>query len=534
VKQSSTNACNSITARRHHTTNGEQKTRNKQNKKRKMTRGGLFWFVLCCVLFAAVVAVFITCLALPHKQSHLESDNAVFSGHAYNSKGLQQSFDQTIDGAFNLSSDARPYAITATRDGPIRPAFVYTNLVPPGGTSAAFVLETFSTARGFVFQVNLPVAVVALQVIDQFYDAGVRQVGIFDKSSQTLLAKASVSKSTDFVVNGFRTHALLPQEQILLTPGVDYVCVGLVQSGDYYEEAENVMYANNLVTFSGLVGSVTSGTLIAPTEFKSGFNTSPFAALQIQQKQIVNDVVWSVTTQLAELPPYFIVDCNVSTDANSVISVTSGYAESVFYESTLILQNDTALPFPPAASEVWYGVFVGAPDIVDVPIETRANNAQVFISANYVTAPQLQTTLCRRVGWVRTKPQSSDLWQMSQTGDSVRRTTQYKERAECFVSILDPNIPQQFLLALVPPNVSEVSFEIFVQQVGGFLPSSNFTVVFNDAYAVHCFGQQQFQIQNITIPIIDNDRIPLQIRLVSNASTNMQFQLSVTSFTEDL
>ncbi len=496
----------------------------------------LFWFVISCLLFVACLIIFILLLVWKPKQVVNAAVPPLVDTRPGLPSGLGQSFVNTPDGTIALTSSAKPFTVLVTKDGPIKNAFVFSKL-------EELSIETVPTSRGFIFEVALPTSIVSLQVIDQLFNNGVRTVGIYRMTDRVLLYSTTISKANDVLLQGFRTHALLPNEQIPLVPGVEYALVGQVLVGDRYVIASNIAQPIQNVKMApffgteGKVGFVASNSLALPSNFSSNFElTSPFASFQVQEKDVLQPV-FDVDTRYARFPPNYILGFQLSvTDTNTCIA-QRGLCNSSYNTGNILSQENILITtLPVKIADTWYAVYVADNSLVGT------HNPQLVISNNASEIPDFPRQ--RRIGWARTKPESAEFFKSEQLESAVQRTTTYMENAsnEFFIGMVN-NSSTAVPLSFIPPNATECQLQFILSfPQPGTLPQNfmyfdirtEFQLVVSTK-TVRFFTNQAYQIQTLVIPI-DSSLIPAQIIVQPHfdGAAQPDCTLNILQYVEDL
>ena len=500
----------------------------------------LFWFVVSCILFVACLIVFILVLTLPPKTKTNPPPTPLVDTRPGFPSGIGQSFANSPDGKIELFTESKPFGILLTTDGPIKNAFLFSNLSPDGSPLA---VEVKSTARGFTFEVALPTSVVALQVIDQLFDTGIRSVGVYNTQNGSLLYGTTISKTDDVLVNGFRSHALMTTEHVPLLPGVLYALVGVVLPGDRYVTANNIAQPIDSIKMApffsteGQVGFVASNNLALPTNFSSAFQmTSPFASFQVQEKNLLQ-AVFDVDTQSARFPPKYINGLKVDVMPN-VIFATPGFCSSVYNNGNIISQEATLEVIPiPIVLNSWYAIYIAD----DSPVGTYSPELVASTNAAEIADFPRQ----RRVGWARSKFLATEFFRSEQEGSGVRRTTIYMEPADEDTLNMTNAVPIPFRLELIPPTTTECQLQITaVFPQPGPLPATFFQLTIESEFervvattVLTLIPQQSYQVQTITLPV-DSSLIPARITARANwdgaGVPNPTCTFSILQYVEDL
>lgn len=497
----------------------------------------LILFIIVCIVFALCLSIFIAILVLPPQKVTTNPDPAIFPPQVgILSQGLQQSFDQG-NGEIHVSDEARPLQLDALANGPVKPCFVYTritDLSPP---------EVTGTSRGFTFYVLEPVAVIGLQVIDVLFAAGSRTVGIYNVSQRTLVCSSNVSKLTDQVVNGMRTRTLAINAQAILAANTLYACVAYVLPGDNYvldttfafPPHEVVMdpLLDDLKLGAGYVGSVPSAALALPSNFLSTGPTSPFAGFQFQTKtKLFNS--FAVDTQFGRMPPRYVYGLNVTTVDVETFTVGAGACSSIYDDANLLSPVPLTIVPAPATlvQDTWFAVYLADQTFAD-------NVVEILLSPNWLEAPisQIPIDRMRRIGWLRTKPSSTQLYLMEQQGTGVARKTFYLESAVFYTLTTTPiagdGTVLVFSLGLVPPTATSVRFQVHGEW--GTPLTNAYSIDFDNATMT--FYDQREQVQTITIPITQTvlaPQVTCTLHLPAGGANPITLEWSVLSFTEDL
>jgi len=494
------------------------------------------WFVIFVLLFATCLAAFISVMVRKPRVKVVPPPIPVFSLLAQDASGLTQSFNQS-DGSIFIQSDNKPLLTTTPIDTIAERCFLFYNFESKE--------ETIRTSRGFTFAVNVPVNVISLQVIDQLL-SDASSVGIYDVAQGTLLCTAVVSKTSDFLLQGFRTHPLELKAQASLVPNTLYACVALVHglvgpsSPDFY--VTNSGWAFNASTIFmdasqdekklgfGQVGSIASNTLTLPTSFSPFSLMSPFASFEFQQKRVMTNV-FEVDTQYARFPPEYIYGVNPTTMSANQVSVSSGFCTSSNAMSNILVPVPLTLTVGNLTADTFYAVYVAV-------IGTVGNSSIILLSPNFLEVP-LVGPRQRRVGWARTQRLSTDLFLMHQTGNGTSRVTFYDEPAMINV-LTNVSVPNNTIFTaivpFVPPTASEVTLQ-FEANVNG-IGTGGFSFDINNITTV-TFYDQSYQVQTISVPITNNSRfahLPFPVLLqfhTSSTLTVVTLNLRVMSFTED-
>ena len=503
-------------------------------------------YFFACLFFVALVVVFLILLLLP-PLNHTNTPN-VHNGNAElnsndNAVVFKNSFKHS-NGNIQILSPDKPLYFTVTKDGPIKNAFVFASLFD---SQSGFAIETQTEAHCFTFSVTKPVFVVALQVMDTLFTSEVRQVGIFNVETNTLLCSGNVSKTLDNVYSGFRTHTLESSLQTLLVPHTLYACVALVLPGDYF--TTSVAFARNInilnmdafattetssttVTGQGYVGRQVSNQLVVPTTTSQRSFSSPFASFQLQEKQVPNTKVFEVDTQYARFPPHYIQGFKVDILANNMIQVTAGYCAAQYANANIVSQRKLTLqPFTGNAA-TWYAVY-----IVDSNVD-GVYDPHLQISSNFTELIDVPTHRMRRIGWARSKPKSPSFFQSEQEGTEVRRDTVFMEPVFQWENLLTDGAIGTLILDNVPPGASECRLQLTSNFFAGSnspqMPQSIFEITIGNI-VLPLFKNQEYQVSDITVPL-DQSESPqfLQIAPVFDSPDPCMFTFRITSYTEDL
>lgn len=520
-------------------------------------------FVISCILLLASIIVFILVLALPPVQKTNPPINPVFPPLLKDPAGFEQSFIQTPSGGFVLDAEnsedgAKPFVITVTKDGPIKNAILFSNLTPIGQPN--LTVETVNTSRGFVFGVKKQTSVVALQVVDELFVVNAQQnhtrsVAIFNVDSGLVVVQNSVDKTTDPLVQGFRTHALLLSEQAILLPGVKYACVSVVNPGDFYSTSQFVASPPQEVMIGstqeqtqngyGWTGFVPSNFVALPTNFTSSALPIVFASFQLQEKNVPFTRTFEVDNLYARFPPRYIYNLNVSVKNENFaqVYVTDGLCNSAYNDINLVLPEATIVT--PSNGETlnmnsWYAVYLAAKKT-----DFNGNNATVYVSANINELPNdndnnnvglEEDTRMRRIGWVRTKPNSAtNFYSFIQSGDGIRRQTFYQEPVPVLTQNFVDGQTEILILSQIPPTSTEVVLQVEVTFEGPFLPSV-LELKINNVQRVTLQGEQLYQIRSIAIPLTSTTipfQIPVTVQMPAFGGTG-NFQFNVLQFADDV
>lgn len=494
----------------------------------------LILFVVMCVFFAGCLAVFITIMALPPKNVNPAASNPVFPLPLGFQGGFQQSFNQS-DGAIHIQDETKPFALTAVTNGPVKPGFVFT------GPLAYSLPETVQTSRGFTFYVTSAMSLVGLQVIDALFETGERTVGVYNVGQRTLLASALVSKDTDPVFFGMRTHTLQLITEIILQPNTLYACVAQTLVGDLYVLSTNFAFPPHEVVMdplldeqklmAGYTGSVPSASLALPTNFVSTGPSSPFAGFQVEEKNVVFNS-FAVDTQFGRFPPKYANGLSVLITTVDKIQVFPGVASSAYDNANLISNNLINYQVVSAnlQPDTWYSVFLADAAYND-------NLVEIILSPNWLEPPQLPIDRFRRIGWARTKPSSTNLFLLEQQGTGITRTSFYLEQAAqasvVVTPIFDDGSELILTLSYVPPTATQVRILVHSEWV---TPTADaFTIDF-DSTSEPFFAQHE-QVQNVTLPIISTTQPPqtvLTFHLPSGGTNQLALEFFVLGYVEDL
>jgi hypothetical protein len=168
------------------------------------------------------------------------------------------SFDAgSLDSSLSLPDAGPPIDAAGSADG--------VTDAPPGGEAilvpslgGGFDYHQGSYDLGWYFVVNTPITITALGFYDDLKDGltASHPVGVYDKSTQALLAQATVSPS-DPLTGYFRYTPLSPP--LALQPGHSYVLVALVGSEKYlaFNQLDPAWTVSPAITYSG--GAVNYG-----------------------------------------------------------------------------------------------------------------------------------------------------------------------------------------------------------------------------------------------------------------------------------
>ena len=373
------------------------------------TAGKLVLLVLAILISIALLTLTIVFSVVP-KTTNIAPTQPIQNTNFAIPSGINQSYMNTLNGTFQLMQ-SKPFVVNSRRDGPTKNSFLFSNM--------PFTQVTNPASMGFTFYVYQEQIVVSLQCVDQYFLLGERQVGIFEVGRRTELISASVSKTTDALVQGLRTHALLYQEQVHLFPGILYACVAQVPSGDYrsLENTNSALFTND-VSFVGTC-NIASTVLTLPNSFPSNpYQTSPFPGFQLRAATLVKVVpTFLVDTQSASMPLNYIADLNVEITQTSLRLLPGACAsQSGVYNVELFephfVENFAGMAFQP---NTWYAIYA-----------TNKPDQPIVVSPNFpepkLTQSEIETMFFRRVGFAQTTQDPTKFVACIQSGPETRRT----------------------------------------------------------------------------------------------------------------
>lgn len=494
-----------------------------------------FWmlYIMAILLTMALLAVMIWYATDPQKTT-VGPVPPIFTNDITAANGMQQAYVQG-NGQFELSA-AKPFVVTVPRKFNTKSCFVFSDISLQNNLQAS--------SHGFSFIVNKPITVMALQVIDELFTAGTREVAIYNLTTRTLLFRASVDKVSDGLDGAFRSHPLLFSQQFLLAPNVVYACVGQVQTSDRIATPdEPYCLPTNDVAITG-IGSVVTSVLTLPSNFTSTpINNSPFASFQYQIVPTGAEIAFTVDSKLALMPPNFIGGFNFSvSNDGTTLTLDPGACASVYAQHNLISDSTQSWSTQDQKldPDTWYAVFVANPDIAVDP-----NAAEIVLSRNYpeiTDRTQFKLNKVRRIGFVRTKADPTRFVQVTQTGPETRRTYTFAQPNETNISLnIGNNTTITLPLTLVAPTANTCTMQVQLQFVdAAFLAQiPAVTLHFNTSHKLVFGARQTYQLltsslflntsiipQNFTVSVSYDD--------TSYTGPTPLFVFTILDFTTDI
>lgn len=491
--------------------------------------GRIVLITLAILITIALLAITIVFCVVP-KKTTIEPVQPIQNPNLSIPSNINQSYVNSEHGNFELKSD-KPFVVRSIRQSLVRNAVNFSNL--------QFVPVTATLSSAFQFVVMQEQVIVSLQAIDQYFASGMRQIGIFEVNSRTLLVSAFVSKTNDGLVDGFRTHALLSNEQISLVPGVLYACVGFLNVGDFrtLENQDNGLFANT-IGFKGTC-SFQSPVFALPTTScsENTYVTSPFPAFQLRDATSASVVpAFQIDSQYASFPLNYIANFNFSVLENGTgLNVTPGACAAFGGVYNIATMN--SMQYIPIGQtfvpNTWYAVYA-AQSIVDPDALVS-----VLFSSNFpeptLTSDQMKSTAFRRIGFVQTNTENKFI-RMVQCGPETRRTYTFTFPESATMSLENGSITTVGLSRIAPTaNVLTLQVELEFDPEAE-LPAVNLN--FGNAQLLLFNPNQNYQIAQITI-VPDASLIPQALTVACTFDPSISAQIpkltfSVLDFTEDI
>ena len=484
------------------------------------------------VTLAVLIAVALLTLTIVYsvvpEASTVGPDQPIQNPNLSLPSGINQSYANSETGDLKLAQD-KPFVVNTRRRAPTRSALLFSDI--------QFIPVTTPRSTGFAFYVTEEQIVVALQAIDQYFLDGQRLVGIFAVGSRSLLVSANISKSTDALVDGFRTRTLLFNEQVRLQPNTLYACIGQVKPGDYQTlENKNTGLFTSAVVFSA-TGSVNSSVFTLPTSFNGSTVTSPFPGFQLQRAKNDEFVpTFIVDQQTFSMPPNYIADCNVSVlEDQKTVRVTPGICASFATVSNLILSSPYTLTAPSEMQlRTWYAVYL-------VRSLYGSTDTNVILSQNYpepfpYTSPNV---IYRRIGFVQTHSlDPTRLVVMTQNGPETRRM--YRLSFPIPHVFPDVNNAQLITVPLheVSPTCILCTLQVTLEFAINDRPLPVVELALGTTQFVMFRANQSYQVTQVTVPLT-SEFIPHVIGILCAYDPTVSVQkpkitVEVLDFTEDI
>lgn len=454
------------------------------------TAGKLVLMVLAILISIALLTLTIVFSVVP-KTTTIPPTQPIQNTIFAIPSGINQSYFNTPSGTFQLAQ-SKPFVVNSRRDGPTKNSFLFSKM--------PFAKITTPASIGFTFYVYQEQVVVSLQCVDQYFLLGERQVGIFEVGRRMELVNATVSKTTDALVQGLRTHAMLYQEQIHLFPGILYACVAQVFPGDYrsLDNTNSALFTND-VSFVGTC-SIASTVLTLPNSFPSNpYQTSPFPGFQLRAATPVKVIpTFLVDTQSASMPLNYIADLNLEITSTSLrllpgacASQNGVYNVDIFEPQ--FLSNFAGVTFQPST---WYAVYA-----------TNKPEQPILISPNFpepkLTQSEIETMFFRRVGFAQTMADPTQFVACVQSGPETRRTMTFTN-PEYFAQSLELKDGAVFPLPLdmVAPTANSCTLEVELFFDNPTDPTPAITLTFGSFHQIITFkNNQSYQIVQLLLQL---------------------------------
>lgn len=492
--------------------------------KKKMEPPNVGYWVLIIFAILITLAVFAIMLwyAISAKKTTVGPNPAVFSDNITIPNGMNQAYAQG-DGTI-IVSNTKPFVVTVPQKFNTKNAFMFSYI--------SINDELTNTSRAFTFEVNKAVTVMSLQVIDNFFDTGGREVGIYNLTTRALLFRNVVSKSTDGLVGPFRSYALLASQQFQLDVGNVYACVALVMNGDSYAPPDSsYCLPTRDLTLTG-IGSVVSSVLTLPSTFEARSNNSPFASFQYQIVPTGPEVAFQMSGQYALFPPHFITGLNFEIKALD-ITTTKGACASLYGQDNIVLQQDQAgfIIGTPFELNTWYAVYAAMNP-------TNGALATVF-SQNYPELPLADNagyTISRRIGFVRYQTASPGFQPMIQRGLETNRVYTIDDPDQVWGIIATFSGDNTVVLSPVCPTATLCTLQVEMLAPNQLIGPTS--LIFNDRYSLYFAPNQTYQILTLRLPL-DTSLVPRQMYVHANVDPSYagpppNFKIHVIDFTEDI
>jgi len=224
---------------------------------------------------------------------------------------------------------------------------------------------------------------------------------------------------------------------------------------------------------------------------------------------------------------------NVIVPTPSALQVTAGFCSSMYDDTNLILQQDVAMQLLDLESDTWYAVYVGAADA-----SISGNDAQVYVSTNFNELPLISTTRARRIGWIRTAFNSSNLLRLQQQGDGIRRSTFFLDPFPFFnfgPASAPLGIDEFITLADVPPTANSCTIQIELQFSSPPFPTDPLSMQLGNQIVTFS-SEQEYQLVTVTVPLLSTfipQRILLRTMFNGYAGA-FRLTMSLLRFVDDL
>lgn len=500
-----------------------------QGAKGKMNSAGRIVILTLAILITiALLAITISFCVLP-KKTTVGPEQPIQNPNLAIPSNINQAYANSEFGSFQLH-DEKAFVVRTRRQSPVYNALNFSNL--------QFTNVTAQTSTGFQFVVTQSQVVVALQGLDQYFASGSRQVGIFEIGTRTLLISAFVSKTNDGLVDGFRTHALLSQEQVTLYPGVLYACIGFLEIGDFrtLENADNGLFTNN-IGFKGTCG-FSSPVFALPTAScpQDSYVTSPFPGFQLRSLTPQSAVpTFQIDSQYPSFPVNYIANLNYTVlNDGTGLNVDAGLCAAFGGVYNIVLFNP--IRFIPVGQlfspNTWYGVYV-------MQSMLNPSDQQLLLSANFpeptLSLEQTKTVVARRIGFVQTDS-TNKLIPITQYGPETRRTSTFTNPTSTTLSLAN-NAVTTLSLEMIAPTSNMLTLQVELTfNAEPSLPAVQ--LHFGNAQSLLFAPDQNYQIAQITI-IPDVSLIPRALTVECVFDTLISTQIpkltfSVLDFTEDI
>lgn len=409
--------------------------------------------------------------------------------------GFNQAYTNSASGAFEVIEN-KPFVVNSRRQGLNKNSFVFSNM--------PFTQVVAQTSVGFTFYVYQEQVVTGLQCVDQYFASGSRQIAIFEVGRRVQLVNAQVSKVSDALVQGLRTHSLLYQEQVHLYPGILYACMGQVEPGDYrsLENASTGLFTND-VSFIGTC-SIASPILTLPNSFpSSAFATSPFPGFQLQTSTPLNFVpTFRVDEQSASMPLNYIADFNLEITHDRLRVFPGACAsQNGVYNIQTFHNIDAAFAGMTFDPNTWYAIYV-----------TNKQDT-LLISSNYpepkLTQSELESIVFRRIGFAQTTSDPTKFVPGIQSGPETRRTMTFTN-PEARSQVVELKDGGAFVLALdmVAPTTTICTLQVELLFDNSVAATPSVLLTFGSQQQVISFRENQsYQIVQIVL-LLSESLIP--------------------------
>jgi hypothetical protein len=240
--------------------------------------------------------------------------------------------------------------------------------------------------------------VISLQYVDANFTAGgVRQIGLYEFGTETLLAQTTIAK-TDPLVSGFRTKSITP---VTLSSGQTYVISCVVPAGENFYVSTS-QTPSSFITVPGAADGPNTSTLQYPATFQGNANQILCGGFQLEPITYVDEDAFEVSSDSQTVNSFKNLDMNGKEIIN-IENISSG-------NSGFIVQAQTGMSGATIVSQSYHRIGNVVHAIVEISFTATSTVSTITFNALLSSNPFVDNVQARGAGSI-TKSASGSVWE---------------------------------------------------------------------------------------------------------------------------